>query len=493
MKIVSGMAKGDALVPIILLEAAVTGGRTYHSYKRGGFVEARERGTEEVLGAIFWLTGVSAFNKLGDLIGKKLLGLDNLEVGKTPKKNPFGLEKIDFDVAKDTVRDPFKNYTDIIEKQANSLIKRKKVPKISEKTLAAFKFTKIISSILITNAIIGFIVPKINQAITRKYQKNVKNIDKNSTGIKTDENFTGLTNKNNKTSFKGGIQNLLSITNLFENDARCKLLSTDVGVAGGRAINARNKHERREILFRDLASVYFYMFCKNHLASLLNLVENGRSTRLDAFSARKLDAHLRNGLKDKSLNAQEFEKLVLGTQNTIPENISKEVKSGIIKLDKFKELENNQTIRKIAEKMSKLQPEICNEAIITAEQLKDVYTGGLINDPRFLNKVFRVFSDDKSINPLKYFAEKDLRKVKQQMEDYVKDIIKKSKSKGENITSETLKAAKKGNYIKNIFNLGVGFAVSAYFLSTAIPKIQYWITKKQTGEDNFPGVQQYND
>ena len=38
--------------------------------------------------------------------------------------------------------------------------------------MARFKFAKVISSVLIANAFIGFVLPKINQAITRSYHKN---------------------------------------------------------------------------------------------------------------------------------------------------------------------------------------------------------------------------------------------------------------------------------------------------------------------------------
>lgn len=471
-KFISGMAKGDALLPVVLLEGAVIAGRTYHAYDRGGFVEARERGTEEVLGAIFWLGGVAAFNKMGDSLGKKLLKLDD----------------VDFEVGKDAVRNPLKNY-------------QNKIPKYGEKTLAAFKFTKIASSILLANAVIGFIVPKLNQAITRKYQNSLEEMDKKrENSLKNSDNKDGfIKNAGNKeskgTSFKGsGVQNLLSMAHNFENDAKYKLISTDAGIAGGRAINARNKHERREILFRDLSSIYFYMFCKNHINSLLNLLTNGRTTRLDPVSANTLDAHLRENLKDKTYSAEEFEKLALGNRNAqVPERVQNGLKNGIIELDEFKKIVgDNSEIAKRAEEMSKLQPKLGKVSILTAEQLKDVYSNGLIDNPKMLNQVFEQFSDKKSTNPMKYFPEKDLRDLKQRMVDYVQDIIKKSKATGEGITLNTLKKASKANMIKNSINIGAGFAISAYFLSTAIPKIQYWMTRRRTGEDKFPGVQKYD-
>ena len=37
-------------------------------------------------------------------------------------------------------------------------------------------------------------------------------------------------------------------------------------------------------------------------------------------------------------------------------------------------------------------------------------------------------------------------------------------------------------------NFAAGFAVAALFLSTLIPKFQYWVTKQKTGMDTFPGT-----
>ena len=272
---VAGLEKGDALLPIVLLEIAVTGGRSYHAYKRGGFIEGRERLTEESVGAVFWLGGVTAFNKMGDLAGTKILGLKGVEVPLKSSGKPslFGLEKIDFDVVKDAVRNPFENYKHFLVEQANKLKSLgKRVPVTNQVPLVIFKFAKIVSSILLANGLVGFVVPKLNQGITKKYQNSIEELGhKNFDLVKKGEDFNNFANKKpvknqGGTSFKGSaLENLMKITNGFENDSRLKLLSTDVGIAGGRAYNARNKYERRENLFRDLGSLYFYLLCKNHI------------------------------------------------------------------------------------------------------------------------------------------------------------------------------------------------------------------------------------
>lgn len=470
-RFITDLGVGSALLPVILLETSVTGGRTYHAYKRGGFVEARERGTEETLGAIFWLGGVQAFNKIGDKIGEKVLGFKD----------------INFEVGKDAVRNPLQNY---LRKHSN----------YSKKALATFKFTKIISSIILANAVIGFVVPKINQAITRRYQSSVQNLNgKNPNLKKSGENFDEFTKKindqkTNNTSFKGNyIQTLLTLTNDFENDARYKLLSTDAGIAGGRAINARNKHERREILFRDLSSIYFYLLCRGNINSILNFIEDGKSTRLDPVSTKILDDHINKHLTKKSYTQEEFERLVLGDPDAkIPKNIQEKAqKNQIFKLNELEDLLDPETFKR-AQSMSRLQPKLEGVSILTREQLQDVYSQGLINDPKFLRKLFVRYTKTKITNPLKFIADKDLRTLKHTMEEYIQNILKSAKANGENITLETLKKANKSNLIKNAFNLSAGFAVSAYFLSTVIPKVQYWITKRETGEDKFPGIQKYN-
>ena len=78
------------------------------------------------------------------------------------------------------------------------------------------------------------------------------------------------------------------------------------------------------------------------------------------------------------------------------------------------------------------------------------------------------------------------------MVDYAQDIFKKATKTGENVSIDMLKKMSRQNFWKNAFNLGAGFAVSGYFLSTAIPKMQYWMTRMQTGSDHFPGVEKYN-
>jgi len=157
---------------------------------------------------------------------------------------------------------------------------------------------------------------------------------------------------------------------------------------------------------------------------------------------------------------------------------------------------------KMAKGMSELQPELAGKRMISEKQILDVFTDGAINMPEFLKNVFRCSTSDQNLFTGKtsnsgfdkdfvFISKETFVKKQKEMEDYIETIIKKAK--GGEITSDLLKKVNRENYIKNALNWGTGFAISAAFLSTFIPKIQYWITRKATGSNAFPGTADYSN
>ena len=487
----------DGFLPVIALEACVEAGRTYQAYKRGGFDEARERITEEFMGAVFWLGGVTALNAVFEKIGQKILKLP----------------KINVDISDDDVRTPFKNY-----------LKNEKTVKgleISEKMMTRFKFVKVLSSVLIANAFIGFILPKVNQAITRSYHKNKPSEQNNQQNISPYfglQNFSqfGVSDKKPEKkdiSFEG--LNLLSIANKLESDRNWKLLSVDAGTSSGRVISARNNDERVEIAFRDLASIYFYMFNMPVMNSWLNKLEHGKSSRLDPVSAEFATKYFDNfveqegkievGSKVKSVEAEKFVKEMLGQDVEIPSEINaklsgKKVKT--IELDEFKRLlQTNEKysaefekLSQIADKMSELQPKRNGISILTEAQVKGVLGGGYINDPEFLKEFYKNrYSKNKFLDLYRFVSQKDMDAFRDELADYVKSIADKAVKTGEKITSESLRKSSNHNLKLNALNWGLGFVTSGIFLSTVIPKLQYKITQWRTGSNEFPGTAQFRE
>ena len=497
-KFVKGFAS-RSIAPVMLLEAFVEGGRTYQAYKRGGFTEARERITEEFIGALFWFSGVPLFNALID----KYVG-----------KNIFKLPDTDFDTGKDSVRNPVKNYLKKYQKELKSN------PDKATNMIAKYKFGKVMTSIILANCLVGLVLPKVNQGITKHLLKKQKTKESNSQKTQQYTMDSFLNKDKEKISF-GALnpQTLMSLAYSFENNPKYGLISTDAGVWVGRGVSARNKYERNEVLFRDISSSYFYMFNMPVIAMLLNKIQDGKSKRLDPVTAKQVSDHM-NAVLDANggpMNVDKFKQFVLGNPDNksyLTPSIAKELRenNGVMEVNKFINLLNDvktkypeiniQKFKKAAKGMSELQPKLDGKAIITEKQIIDIFTDGAINMPEFLKNVFRCSTSDQNLFTGKisepgfdkdfvFISKETFTKTQQDMERYVETIIKKAKN-GE-ITKDIINKVCKENYIKNTFNWGLGFAISAAFLSTFIPKIQYWITKISTGSNEFPGTADYSD
>ena len=505
-KFVKGLAS-RSLAPVMLLEAFVEGGRTYQAYKRGGFTEARERITEEFIGACFWFSGVPLFNSLIDkYVGKKV----------------FKFPETDFDTGKDSLRNPVQNYINKFQKQLKSS------PEQAEKMIAKYKFGKVMTSIILANCLVGLVLPKVNQGITKyllkkKAQEPEKpvnnNINSNPQKYSMDK-FIHKDKDKDQISF-GAVnpQTLMSLAYSFENNPKYGLISTDMGVWVGRGVSARNQYERNEVLFRDISSSYFYMFNMPVIAMLLNKMQDGTSTRLDPVAAKQVSDHMHAVLEANGgpMKSDAFREFVLGNPDNkafITPSISKELRkgNGVIELDKFNELLSEvkskyneidiEKFKKSAKGMSELQPKLNGKAVLSEKQVIDVFTDGAINMPEFLKNVFRCSTSDQNLftgkisepvfdKDLSFISKDTFIKKQKEMEKYVESIIKKAKN-GE-ITKDIINKVCRENYTKNAINWGIGFAISAAFLSTFIPKIQYWITKKLTGSDAFPGTADYSN
>lgn len=518
-RFVRGM-ESRGLAPLIMLECCVTGGRTFQAFKRGGFDEGRERLTEETIGAAFWFAGVKVFNKINDFILKHLMGFKNTN----------------FDAQGDAIRKPLQNYMKWAKDNGQNIPLSK---------IAAFKFTKIAASIILANGLVGFVVPKMNQAITRSFHKNdSKNPPQNNSEklqmTETNSRFSmeqfindaessDDKEKNQKITFGNGAQTLLTLAHKFENDTIYQLLSTDVGISGGRAISARNNHERIEILWRDISSIFFYMFSMPLISKFMNKIEHGNPLRLNPVGARQVTDYMKYALElsghhDKnagklSIKPDEFAHLMLGESDITAKmnKVKAGFKDGAINLDKFIELlqkqfspEDAEKYSDLAKRMSKLQPQVEGVSVLAESQAEAIFKGGALNNPEFWDNVFTVEKGvEKEVkvingvrttietanhkNPFKFVAQSDLDDIINNIRTYVKSIVKKAKDANVDINLSMLEKAYKKNIFLNTLNWGTGFVISALFLSTIIPKIQYLITRLTTGSNSFPGTAEYND
>ena len=386
-RFVSSLA-GKTLLPLLMTEACVEIGRTYQAYKRGGFTEARERITEEFLGALCWFGGVPLFDKLID---------------KTVGKHVLKLPEQSFEVGIDNARNSIANFvhgnSDIFKNTAKG-----------EKLLSGYRLVKLIASVSAGTALVGLALPKFNQAVTR-FLNNKKENEKSDENQRRmlvqptmDTFLNGKSNNKKDVAFTG--MNLMGIVNFVENTPKSYLIAQDVGVTTGRATAARNKYERNEILFRDIASAYFYMFNMPIMAAVLNKMEHGKSTRLDAVSAKMTENHLTNLLDTNGgkMSVEAFEEAVFGKQIASDKLIKKidSLPDGHIELSKFNKIvdrlnkrkpgviPNAETLKAAAEKRADLQPALKDQKILTTSQIKDLLTGGHINSPEFMHDIYKI-------------------------------------------------------------------------------------------------------
>ena len=571
-KFVTMLDKKGAILPVLLLEATVTGGRTYQAYKRDGFVEARERVTEESLGAIFWLFGATMAGKLFDKIGQTFM--------KVPKNMP--------DVGRDGLRTPYNNF---INKTAAILRIPADKKELLSKNLAKFAVGKTFASLITACLFIGYVVPKVNQAITKHLYGRMSKKDPNhekapnpytnrltikdaraifsakGVSINAVENFkahkdlaamdsTTAAARKDRPSFKGGADSLLRIVQNFEENDIWKLMGTDVGTVTGRTANARNKDERVEILFRDLSSIYFYCFSMPAIVAFMNKKDSfkGLNTKLNPMSAMQVHNSLVQKMADagiKEMTPEAFSEAALGNDENYkklyekifpkqPEPQAKKILGFIkvkpekvyrtISVEEFEKIvdknasdlfasakaEDKQTLidalKAKAKQMSALQPEklkdknsILKEKVLTESQVEDVLKGGWAREPEFLKGILNDIFEDKIIdpfkekstakrtnplsNPYKYIPLSDIEDRRQRILGYVQSIVEEAKNRKGNVNFESMLKLNKRNTTKNGLFMGLAMGVSALFLSTIIPKVQYYITYLRTGKNSFPGTE----
>ena len=496
-EIISTLANPDSLMATVVLESFVTGGRSLNALNRGGFYEFRECLTDNLLSAVFWMKGVDIFNKIGDFIGKKFL--------KLPTTN--------FDVGQDALRTPFKN---LVENIAKENAATPEITRNLEKKLAAFKFSKIIISTLLSTAFVGFALPKINQAITRKMIKNKKEErkDKNSkpqqlynpiihsTFEQFEKNIAQKRNQSPTPTFNGISPSLLtSIAHNLENQPIVKMLTNDTGILSGRIITARNPDEGREYLFRDATSSFFYFASTPIIYKILQTVtKSSQTTSLDPVAAEMLTKQIVQHLVNadgsyKTMSVEDFAKKITGTMNDkVKELMSKlPFKSDVISLKELSKHISDEEILKKAAKMAELQPKQAGiGAVLTKQQVADVLKGGSINSPDFMKRIYESKFGKALTDKYKFISMNKITKFHTNIEKYIQSIIDSANKTNNGIIDKTLieKVNKKSFLMSAAFRVAaIGF--SAIVLGIVIPKLQYKLTEKRTGVNAAPGLREF--
>ena len=156
-----------------------------------------------------------------------------------------------------------KKFKGIASKEVEQLEKIKNNRKLIEK-LTAGKFA---AAIIIPTALMGFVLPKLNFALTKKIKANRKEMPQKQT-LSQKPSMTALTSDKN-ISFTGNL--ISTIANMKTVD---KMAITDGGLTIGRVATARNKFEKLEMGFKMSAMMFLNFIAPIWIAKSFDKISN---------------------------------------------------------------------------------------------------------------------------------------------------------------------------------------------------------------------------
>jgi len=432
----------NATLPTLFIETGVTLGRAFEANKRGGKPEAIDRLVEQGISAVVWIYGVKFLKSIGDLIGK----------------NIFKIKDLNFDIGFDELRNPTKH--------------------INKKALN-FKAGNILTCTALATYFIGAILPKINKAILKKTLKAQETKKEETYKPKTEsfEEFKNKTANKKQISFGG----LINVAHILENNSTARLFITDTGVIAGRFYNAPNKYRKIEGLFRDIASIYFYLAATKDIVKILNGKKNAN---IDPKTLEKTIEMLIKKLKENpDLSNEDFYNLATQKANT---DSLKELFKGkkVISVDDF--IKKFPKLKDKAKEMASLQfVKEGENGILSFEQASDVLADSWVSNPKFLKETYDYTTGKNIADKLTFVSSKHLTKIRNSIDNFIKQIFDTAQKDNVKISEDFIRKIAKSNVRKNlVFNI-VGTLVSTFALGILIPKVQYAITKKLSNENKF--------
>ena len=379
----------------------------------------REKIIDEYATSAIWLGGIPAVEKLADKYISKKGYNPNVNIklfGEGKKEGSSLVQGIEYNIKK------FSQYSNKdVQDAVADLIKVRDNKAVYEKFLTK----KFAAATIIPTLIMGFVLPKLNFALTRKVKENRNtqlplNVPTKSFTSLNRTKFSDFYEKQNKDIvFTGGLTSTIASLRTVD-----KMAISDGGLTVGRVSTSRNKEEGYANAFRMIGSM------------ILNFVT-------PVYIAKGLDK-LANKLFKINVN---LDPLILDNEefiSAIKENKIELPKSNSPKdLMDFIDSKPNSLFSKFAQKMKKVS-----------------YLKSGIRDPR------------------KFVDMNDLSDFKTEFESFI-DSARASK----NIE----KFAKKAKYVK-CANILANVGISSFLLAGVLPAATYKFIKLTTGSYSDPGL-----
>lgn len=425
--IISAIGNNSSIYPLLVRDCCIEAPSKILIARRENSKESqikandatREKIIDEYVTSAIWLGGIPAVEKLADKYISKKGYNPNVNIklfGEGKKEGSSLVQGIEYNIKK------FSQYSNKdVQDAVADLIKVRDNKAIYEKFLTK----KFAAATIIPTLIMGFVLPKLNFALTRKVKENRNtqlplNVPTKSFTSLNRTKFSDFYEKQNKDiAFTGGLTS--TIANLRTVD---KMAISDGGLTVGRVSTSRNKEEGYANAFRMIGSM------------ILNFVT-------PVYIAKGLDK-LANKLFKINVN---LDPLILDNEefiSAIKENKIELPKSNSPKdLMDFIDAKPNSLFSKFAQKMKKVS-----------------YLKSGIRDPR------------------KFVDMNDLSDFKTEFESFI-DSARASK----NIE----KFAKKAKYVK-CANILANVGISSFLLAGVLPAATYKFIKLTTGSYSDPGL-----
>lgn len=425
--IISAIGNNSSIYPLLVRDCCIEAPSKILIARRENSKESqikandatREKIIDEYATSAIWLGGIPAVEKLADKYISKKGYNPNVNIklfGEGKKEGSSLVQGIEYNIKK------FSQYSNKdVQDAVADLIKVRDNKAVYEKFLTK----KFAAATIIPTLIMGFVLPKLNFALTRKVKENRNtqlplNVPTKSFTSLNRTRFSDFYEKQNKDiAFTGGLTS--TIANLRTVD---KMAISDGGLTVGRVSTSRNKEEGYANAFRMIGSM------------ILNFVT-------PVYIAKGLDK-LANKLFKINVN---LDPLILDNEefiSAIKENKIELPKSNSPKdLMDFIDSKPNSLFSKFAQKMKKVS-----------------YLKSGIRDPR------------------KFVDMNDLSDFKTEFESFI-DSARASK----NIE----KFAKKAKYVK-CANILANVGISSFLLAGVLPAATYKFIKLTTGSYSDPGL-----
>lgn len=425
--IISAIGNNSSIYPLLVRDCCIEAPSKILIARRENSKESqikandatREKIIDEYATSAIWLGGIPAVEKLADKYISKKGYNPNVNIklfGEGKKEGSSLVQGIEYNIKK------FSQYSNKdVQDAVADLIKVRDNKAIYEKFLTK----KFAAATIIPTLIMGFVLPKLNFALTRKVKENRStqlplNVPTKSFTSLNRTKFSDFYEKQNKDIvFTGGLTSTIASLRTVD-----KMAITDGGLTVGRVSTSRNKEEGYANAFRMIGSM------------ILNFVT-------PVYIAKGLDK-LANKLFKINVN---LDPLILDNEefiSAIKENKIELPKSNSPKdLMDFIDSKPNSLFSKFAQKMKKVS-----------------YLKSGIRDPR------------------KFVDMNDLSDFKTEFESFI-DSARASK----NIEN----FAKKAKYVK-CANILANVGISSFLLAGVLPAATYKFIKLTTGSYSDPGL-----